>query len=293
MSTYEISVEERFEPTAEEILDIESLVKAKLLPLPGSATRILGLIQQVNVTTHDIAGAISFDPVVASRVMRLANSPMYAMERSVSTVSAAVAAVGIRSIYDIVMLGVAADAFSGDMRSKKTGVSIWEHSVATAVACRTLSAELGLRGTGEAFTCGLLHDIGKNLLFQTDPVRYTEVESADNEEIASGMEKQIFGYNHSQVGFYVSRRWGLADAVSSTILWHHDPKNGAQAVATTHIVAVADELVTMKGMGLHLESPDKLPASNSVVALGLDNEKMERAWEVTDKSLREILDNFE
>lgn len=291
MSTYEFAVEETFEPTAEEILDIESLVKAKLLPLPGSATRVLGLIEDVNVTTHDLAEVIAYDPVLASRVMRLANSPMYAMQKEVATVQAAVAAVGVRSIYDIVMLGVAADSFSSDMRSMKTGVSIWEHSVATAIAARALSKELSLRGTEEAFTCGLLHDIGKNLLFQTDPMRYTETEVAEVEEAASKLEEQIFGFNHSQVGFYVARRWGLGDAVAATILWHHKPKLATRALAITHIVNVADDLVTMKGMGLHMETPDSLPASDSVAALELDSIKMENAWAATEASLNEFLES--
>lgn len=292
MSTYEIEAETVLESSVEEKLDIESLVKAKLLPLPASAARVLSLIEDVNVTSHELADVIGYDPVLASRVMRLANSPLYAMQREVSTVHSAVAAVGIRAIYDIVMLGVASETFSTDMRSVKTGVSIWEHSVATALASRSISRDLGLRGTEEAFTCGLLHDIGKNLLYQTDPFRYTELEFAENEHVASAMEEQIFGYNHSQVGFYVSQRWGLADPVSASILWHHDPKNAPLAVAVTHIVSLADDLVTKKGMGLHLEDAEVIPPMVSADILGIGEEEMEKAWLETSAGLNEILVNF-
>lgn len=292
MNSYETEVASDIDLSTKEKLDIESLVKAKLMPLPASATRVLGMIEDVNITSHELAEGICYDPVLASRVMRLANSPLYAMQREVSTVHAAVAAVGIRAIYDIVMLGIAAETFSTDMRSVKTGVSIWEHSVATALASRAIARDLGLRGTEEAFTCGLLHDIGKNLLYQTDPLRYTELEFAENEYEASAMEEEFFGFNHSEVGYIVSQRWGLADPVSASILCHHNPKTAPQAVAVTHIVSLADDLVTKKGMGLHLEDSEVIPPMVSADVLGIGKEDIERAWLETSASLDEILVNF-
>ncbi len=289
MSTYETAVDDWAALDEEASIDIEQLVKTKLAPLPGSATRVLGIIQNDNVTTHDLAEAIGYDLALASRVMRLANSPLYAMQREVSTVSAAVAAVGVRSIYDIVMLGVAADSVSKELRSMKTGVSLWEHSVAVALASREISRELGLRGTEEAFICGLLHDIGKNLLFQADSPRFTETESAQDADGASVLEKRIFGYTHEQVGFYVARRWGLSDGVSAVMLWHHDPSQAAQAVVISHIVNVADDLVTRKGMGMYIDSPETYPTSKSVDYLRVSEAQMENVWIKTESSIHEIL----
>ncbi len=171
----------------------------------------------------------------------------------------------------------------------KTGVSLWEHSVAVALASRELSKELGLRGTEEAFTCGLLHDIGKNLLFQSDSIRFTETENAEDTTEASSIEKKVFGYTHSQVGSYVARRWGLSDGVSATLLWHHDPTKADQAVVISHIVNLADDLVTRKGMGMHVSSPETYPDSQSVKYLGVSNAQMENVWLKTESSVQEIL----
>ncbi len=99
MSIYDLALDDWASLDEKATVDIEDLVKAKLAPLPGSATRILGLLQNENVTTHELAEAIGYDVALASRVMRLANSPMYAMQREVSTVSSAVAAVGMRTVY--------------------------------------------------------------------------------------------------------------------------------------------------------------------------------------------------
>ncbi len=290
MSIYEIVADDWTSLDEEALINIEELVNAKLAPLPGSATRILGILQDEDVSTRSLAEVIGYDPVLTSRVMRLANSSMYAMRREVSTVSAAIAAIGVSSIYDIVMLGVAADSFSKEFRSMKTGVSLWEHSVSVAIASREISRELGLRGTEEAFTCGLLHDIGKNLLFQADSLRFPETEYAEDSDGASLIEKRIFGYTHSQVGFYVARQWGLSDGVSSVLLSHHDPSQAAHAVVISHIVNVADDLVTRKGMGMHVGSPDTYPSSMSVNSLSLSETQMENVWIKTETSTNEILE---
>ncbi len=272
-------------------IDIEQLVKTKLFPLPNSVSRILELLRDVNVTAKEIADVISYDPIMATRVLKLANSPLYALQRGVTTIHHAVSAVGIRSVYDIVMLGVASDNFSKFMRYKNSGVSVWEHSVAVAISAREISQFLQIRGTEEAFTCGLLHDIGQTLLYQTDPKQCKEIFEANSEEKAIRMEEVLFGYNHMQVGFFVAHNWELPEAVCSAILYHHKPKKAPHALVISHIINVADDLVTKKGFGMDKIS-DQLPQSESVRALRLTTNQLQMAWEKTEESLYDVLKNF-
>ena len=292
MKTYQIDINEALAPTTEDSLDIEELVKAKLLPLPGNATRLLEMMRNPNVTASQLAEVIGFDPVMASRVLRLANSPMYAFQREIRSITAAVSAIGMRSIYDIVMLAIASDNFSTDLRSMKTGVTVWEHSVATAVASRAIAESLKLRGTEEVFTCGLLHDIGKNLMFQFDQIRYTETESAMDEKAVRDMEKLLFGFDHAQVGFYVCKRWGLADSISHTILNHHNPSRNNEGVVACHIVNVADDLSTCKGLGLEFAEEGKLPNSESTQYLSLTPKILEAVWVETEVIVKDIIEGF-
>ena len=270
-------------------VDLEKLVKSKLQPMPASAQRILELIRDVDVSTNAIAEAIGYDHVLTSRILRLANSPMYALRREVTKIGAAVSAVGIRSIYDIVMFGIAADNFSKDMWSTKTGVSVWEHSVAVAIASRTLALVLRLQGGQEAFTCGLMHDIGKTLLYQHDPINYMQIDNEPDEEGVIRLEKVLFGFDHTQVGMYVAHQWGIPSEVCNAILHHHNPKAAKTGVAVTHIINVADELVTLKGYGLHPGNEDELPRSESVEILRLTDDQMEDAWIRTEMGLEDLL----
>ena len=275
--------------TSTDHVDLEKLVKSKLQPMPASAQRILELIRDVDVSTHAIAEAIGYDHVLTSRVLRLANSPVYSLRRKVTKIGAAVSAIGVRSIYDIVMFGIASDNFSKDMWATKTGVSVWEHSVAVAIAARTLAMSLRLQGVQETFTCGLLHDIGKTLLYQHDPVNYMQVENESDEEGVIRLEKVLFGFDHTQVGLYVAHQWGIPAEVCNAILHHHNPGKAKSGIAVTHILNVADELVTLKGYGFHPGNPDELPRSESVDILRLNDDQMEDAWIRAEMGLKDLL----
>jgi putative nucleotidyltransferase with HDIG domain len=272
-------------------IDINRLIKTKLLPMPKAAGRVLTLLRDVNASTHEISDALGLDPIAASRVLRLANSPIYSFQREITALQNAVSAIGNKEIYDIVMLGIAADAFTVELRSPQTDISLWEHSVAVGLAGRELSNVLGMRGADESFTCGLLHDIGKMLLFQSNQKRYEQVINLDNEFDVLKAEKVYYGYSHTQVGCFAAHHWGLPEAICSVILNHHFPQQARQSLVTSHIINVADDLVTEKGFGFSTPT-GKMPRSESVIALHLDDEKMEKAWEKAYADLFEIIQVF-
>lgn len=275
-----------------ERIDLEELVKTKLFPLPSSVSQILDLLRDINVTAKQIAEVIEFDPILATRILRLANSSIYSLQREIITIHQAVLAIGVRSIYDIAMLGVASDVFSRKMCSINTSVSIWEHSVAVAIASREISKVLKIRAAEEAFTCGLLHDIGQTLLFQINPVYYNRALSQENEKDLIEVEEELFGYNHFQVGFFVAHKWKLPTPVRAAILHHHHPNDSPEAVVIAHVVNVADDLAQVKGFGLKVPEEGELPSSESVIKLRLSNKQMEEAWEKTKIQLDETLNNF-
>src|SRR5258705_1456649 len=90
-------------------IDIEALLKAELPPLPGSALRVANLAQDMNASTRAVADAIGTDPVLAARILRAANSPMYSSERRVTALPTAVHTLGNNTVHMLVIISVAAD----------------------------------------------------------------------------------------------------------------------------------------------------------------------------------------
>src|ERR1700730_8538554 len=94
-------------------VDLESLVQIELPPLPGVAMRVAALTQDLNSSTRMVAEAIACDPILTARILRVANSPLYCLERYVTALPMAVNAIGNEGIHSLVFVSVAADAFKG------------------------------------------------------------------------------------------------------------------------------------------------------------------------------------
>lgn len=271
-------------------IDLESIVKAKLPPLPGSVLKLSSLLQDYNVSQRRIADTIGYDPMLASRVLRLANSPIYPFQKSVTNLETAVNAIGNRAIYEMVLMTIVADSFGREIRNSVIGRDIWLHSLAVALGARELCAMLEMRGTEEAFSCGLLHDIGSLLLFRADAAVYAEIFEQSKRDDLSPMEKEVFGFDHAQVGALAARRWNLSEPVCNMILYHHDPCDAPQAMFMTHIINVSDHLAYVKNEKLPLDG--EFFSSASVISLGLNELQLETVWERILVNLREIVKAF-
>jgi putative nucleotidyltransferase with HDIG domain len=282
---------EIYEPIQTKI-DIEELVKTNVPMMHGSAARISSLLNDINVSTRKLTDAVGYDPILTARILRLANSPIYSLQKNVSTLRQAVDVVGMKAIYEILIIGLAADSFAREIRDSNEGKKIWEHSLAVALLSRELGQLLGLRGTEEAFICGLLHDIGKILLLRADFADYTILLTEQNETRMLQSEIAAYGYNHAQIGSLVANRWGLPDGVCHTILNHHNPSQSEQFAVIAHLICAADMISNLNGFGLRdyqNEFPDE---TESTIILNLSSEQMDIAWANTLDNIIEITNAF-
>lgn len=271
-------------------LNLETLIKAKLPPLPGSVLKISSLLLDYNVSQRAIAQAIGYDPMLASRVLRLANSPVYAFQHHMTNLTDAVGAVGNKAIYEMVMIGAFADSFANEIRNSAIGRDIWLHSLATAFAARELSVILKLRSLDEAFTCGLLHDIGNLLLFRTNPGIFTEIFNRSDSEDSTDIEREMLGFDHSQIGALAARRWNLPETVCGMILYHHDPTNSTQSLLMTHLINIADRLAYRKNHELPID--ESFLFSESMITLNFTKHQLEAVWEKVLINMREVIKAF-
>lgn len=277
---------------AQSKLNIEELVKTKVPMMQGSAARISNLLNDINVSSRKLTDAISYDPILTARILRLANSPIYSLQKNVSTLKHAVEIVGMKAIYEILIVGLAADSFAKEIRDSNEGKKIWEHSLAVALLSRELSAVLGLRGTEEAFICGLLHDIGKILLLRADFVGYSMLLTEPNETAMLQAESATYGYTHAQIGSLVASRWGLPDGVCHTIFNHHNPSQAEQFAVVAHLICAADMIANLNGFGVRDGQNEFKGDTESMMILNLSAEQMDIAWANTLDNVIEITNAF-
>jgi putative nucleotidyltransferase with HDIG domain len=221
-----------------------------LKPFPAHVVEAMQLLDDLSTSAEEVASALGRDPVLAARVLRLANSALYLRARRVATLREAVVLVGFAAVRSLLVGAVAYDAFRpGAPGYGLDRVQLWQHSLAVATVARQLAGSRE-RDAEAAFVAGLLHDIGKLALSSALQEQYPAVLEA----VASGMdfveaEQAVLGCDHAQVGAEAARRWNLPDPLITAIAYHHRPDE-PEDPGLADAVHVADALCLMLGVGV-------------------------------------------
>ena len=214
--------------------------------LPLVASRLIEAVARPGTGSDEVARILALDPSLTARTLRLANSDFYGFPRKVGTVELAVVVLGSNTIRDLVL---SASVLATLDERDGSFEGLWNHSMASAVAARLLADHTRYRHAGEAYAAGLLHDIGKVVLRQTDSRRFQAVLALAREqgEPMETAELGLFGSSHAQVGAWLAERWGLPADLVEAIETHHRPEAACRNRALAALVHVADSLAERAG----------------------------------------------
>jgi putative nucleotidyltransferase with HDIG domain len=196
---------------------------AGLKPFPVVAQRVMTLLADPDTPVVKLRKAIEQDPALTARMLRFANSALYAPTAPCRSVEDAVMRLGARTITEIVVslatLGMFADAKKG------YGLSFRNHCLGVAAVARVLGNEWRHKGVDHLFLSGLLHDIGKLLAMQVAEIRYEAIEPSalTSPDQVHVHERAFAGYDHAVLGAHVLERWKLSDEISKVVALHHQP----------------------------------------------------------------------
>jgi len=232
--------------------------------LPSSIERLLEMVGRPDTSAKSLASVISMDQVLTARLLRLANSSYYGFSQKVSTVSLALVMLGFDAAKDIALTTTVMRSFKAHGNDPRFDLSrFWSHAVSVASASRYLSRVLRIGSPGEAFTAGILHDIGQVVLHAYHPEAFGKVLQRVLEEGAPLLETEleVLGATHPQVGGWLCRRWNLPEAICTSVEFHHAPlecKGGSGGLPG--VVALADHFdgISPEGGWLGGNGPDKL-----------------------------------
>jgi putative nucleotidyltransferase with HDIG domain len=222
--------------------------------IPKVAKDVMSAVADVSTSADDLRVVLEQDPALASRVLKVANSSLYAFRREVETLRHAIALLGFRTVESLVMAASLRDVFAHFGLSEKL---LWEHStMASVVAGRLASYGAIELERDQAFTAGLLHDLGKIALSNVYRERYhTIILRTYNEGVAfKDAEREEFGFDHSALGAQVAAKWGLPPILVAAIRCHHfhpddypaGPPEQRRLIALTSVVTRA---CTKLGLG--------------------------------------------
>ena len=199
----------------------------RIPPLPEVITELLELTQDGDATPDQIQDVLQNDPVLVGKAMMLVNSPLFALNREITSIREGVVLLGFSPLRSIVLAYSASQSLLADYAYYgHSDRGLWYHSVAVAAAARSLAAQIGLnRETQETiFVCGMVHDIGKMLLAPTLNERRISIRHFPGS--VTGMEYQIAGVDHAEAGALVAAKWTLSQTVQEVVAQHHEDSGG-------------------------------------------------------------------
>lgn len=215
---------------------------------PLSARRVLDLVDDPSTSTADLARLVEADPILAAQVLRLANATYYGVSGQVGSARRAVVLLGFSTVRAMALTAVCGlVAESGAEGS--TGP--WAHAVVTGLACSVIAERVGV-ASGDAFSIGLLHDVGTDLLAAKDPTGMATVLEAAHAhpEHRLTIEHDTFGTTHPAVGAHALAVWRFPAPLVRAVAQHHAPVRELDG-------SLAKVLVAGEALGRLLDDPDQ------------------------------------
>ncbi len=273
----------------------ESLVRDEvtLATFPDIYFKIREILDSDVSTARDIADMVGKDTSLTAKLLKLVNSPFYGFPKKVDSISRGVMVIGGNEI-SMLALGISAiNAFKDIPPELMNMKDFWVHSVACGTCAKALGAAIGGPPAERLFVAGMLHDIGRLVLFKKLPHAATEAiyYAQANLMPLYEAERDVIGFTHAEVGSLLMREWKFPDELTRIVKCHHEPLT-SQDKTEAAIIQVADMLAM--AMGYTPRGSVVLAALNDEVwrLLKLPPERLPEIAETAESQLSAIMSAF-
>lgn len=223
--------------TAQEM--VESFVD--LPTIPQVATKVIELLDKPGVELDEVADMILADQVLAARVIKMVNSPLYKPAHEIKSVKRALIYLGFRHIRELAFTCSFVDVFEG-----RDGIidiqSFWEHSFGVGVVSKIIAQRVRYPDTEKAYLVGIVHDIGEVFLsyYRQDAFRALLDSVQGHPFKLVEKEAEFLGTSHNEVGLCIARKWNFPSDYCEVISLHHAPIEATLDPTLCAIVNIAD-----------------------------------------------------
>jgi len=267
--------------------------RMKLPSPPAIALKILEAVRSEENTFDELALIISADPALAARILKIANSALYGFPTPVDSLSKATALIGTDALKNIALSFVIVQDFQDLPQGAFDLNQFWRRAITAAVAAELLAEQIGIRNQ-DLFVAALLQDIGVLLFYLSDPAGYTALqdEKRVSDRTACDLEKERFGYDHTEVGGHLLQSWQLPESIYTPIRLHHSACNGSEPHAhTAMILQMADRIAAIYH-GIHSGSAAVEVHRQLADRYRLAEEEIDRLIDKVGGHSREMLELF-
>ena len=214
-------------PTRTALVSVPELVRnaGKLFTLPDICLQLQSLIDSPSTNSDQIARLIASDPALTARILKVANSAFYAFPGSVDSVSLAITLLGTQEVHNLVIATSAAQLFKTSGGGLIDMADFRTKSILVGLVNQALGEMSKKPHQPSGFVAGLLHDIGRLLVFEQIPhLAASAVLVVDPRQPYWEREQDVLGYTFADAGGYLLREWRLPALVTEPVTYQHQPR---------------------------------------------------------------------
>lgn len=274
--------------------EISELIEDWVASLPEVYYKLREAMDDPDCTFEDYGEIIRSDTALSARLLKLVNSSFYGFPTEVGTISHALSIIGTDQLTDLVLATAITREFRGIPKDLVDMESFWRHSIACGLAAKQIAALQGRSNFEHYFLGGLLHDIGKLVMFKKIPdeivLIFDNFRNIPNQNLYE-VEQRVIGYDHAQVGGALLEQWRLPHDLVRAVNYHHTPAQAGRYFDDAATVNLANALVLHMGLGID-SSEDWDPDPKSLESFHLGKDSLEALSADIRENLDQILRIF-
>tara|TARA_R110002153_G_scaffold3739_9_gene17945 strand:+ start:17063 stop:17908 length:846 start_codon:yes stop_codon:yes gene_type:complete len=256
------------------LLDI-ARVAGQSFALPDICVRIRSMLDDGQSNLEDIARLIALDPSLSSKLLRLANSPLFRFESQIDSLAKAINIIGGEALYNLIMAETASSAFehfSSDVIDLKR---FWLQSIYAALVAKHLAKMVKIRGSERFFLLGLLHNLGELLVAVQAPDLAIECSKYDEKISPWKLQRQVLGFDYANCSAKLMEFWHLPSQLYIPVMDLHNENKALQNKDVAIIYTAVRAGVAMSHNNLY--STSQLVTPLVLKYLKLDQEDLKDA----------------
>ena len=237
------------DPSDELMAEITKAIE-DLEPMPEVIQKAREVMSKPSATFKEIGKVLETDQAIVAKVLKIANSAYYGLSGRVASIHQALVVMGHQTLEQVLNTAWASKMLATKMKGYGFDAgSLWNHSLAVAMGAKTISAKRQPTLENDAFTAGLLHDVGKLVLdahILKNKSAFDELRKHNTSSRKA--EETLLGFDHSKIGALICAEWQLPERQASGIQYHHAPQTKPDN-ELAHMLHLADYLACRCGFG--------------------------------------------
>jgi len=262
--------------------------------MPQTVFKVREVIADPSSSFKELSEVLGTDQAMATRVLRIANSTYYGLSGKISSIQQASIVLGHNTLGELMTMA----GTSGLLGNKLEGYGLeagdlWRHSLGVAFGSKIIANKKNPASANDAFTAGLIHDAGKLILDRHILERKEAFEEfmADGQQSFLSAEKQILGFDHSEIASEVCKSWRVPQTLTTAIRYHHYPSR-SHGDTLTYIVHMADTIAMMTGLGLGIDGLLYQMDHKAMEFVGLQEEDISNIMDEVADSVEKIAEQM-